>query len=186
MPPLARSTASNPDQPDKPHGDVPHLTRRVFGLFRHYRGRVAALALLILASAAIGVVNPLLTKSVFDSALFPSGGPDLSLLYTLVGLMIVIAIVGGALGVFQTWVASVVGQSVMQDLRDSLYSHLQRMSPIGVETLDGCDFGAGDGTHRGDARPRRTPLDMDGAYAAHSDAASKLGPGEAKFIADHP
>src|SRR5262245_33263265 len=123
MPPVPRTTASDPDQPDKPHGDVPHLVRRVFGLFRHYRGRVAALALLILASAAIGVVNPLLTKSVFDNALFPSGGPDLTLLYTLVGLMIVIAIVGGALGVFQTWVASVVGQSVMQDLRDSLYSH---------------------------------------------------------------
>ncbi len=128
MPPLPRTTAADPDQPDKPHGDVPRLVRRVFGLFRHYRKRVAVLALLIVASAAIGVVNPLLTKSVFDNALFPEGGPDLTLLYVLVGVMIVIALVGGALGVFQTWVASVVGQRVMQDLRDSLYSHLQRMS----------------------------------------------------------
>jgi ATP-binding cassette subfamily B protein len=128
VPPLPRSTASDPEQPDKPHGDVRRLVPRVFGLFRHYRGRVAALALLILASSAIGVVNPLLTKTVFDDALFPPGGPDLTLLYILVGIMIVIALVGGALGVFQTWVASVVGQRVMQDLRDRLYSHLQRMS----------------------------------------------------------
>jgi ATP-binding cassette subfamily B protein len=128
MPRLPRTTDSDQDQPDMPHGDVPRLVRRVFGLFRHYRRRVAVLALLIVASSAIGVVNPLLTKSVFDNALFPAGGPDLTLLYVLVGIMIVIALVGGALGVFQTWVASVVGQRVMQDLRDSLYSHLQRMS----------------------------------------------------------
>ena len=128
MPRLPRANGSDPDQPDKPHGDVPRLVRRVFGLFRQYRARVAVLAFLILISAAIGVVNPLLTKSVFDNALFPQGGPDLTLLYVLVGAMIAIAIVGGALGVFQTWVASIVGQRVMQDLRDSLYSHLQRMS----------------------------------------------------------
>ena len=128
MPRLPRANASDPDQPDKPHGDVPRLVRRVFALFRHYRRRVAVLALLIIVSSAIGVVNPLLTKSVFDNALFPEGGPDLTLLYVLVGVMIVIALVGGAIGVFQTWVASVVGQRVMQDLRDSLYSHLQRMS----------------------------------------------------------
>jgi ATP-binding cassette, subfamily B, bacterial len=128
MPRLPRTTDADPDQPDKPHGDVRRLIPRVFGLFRQYRGRVAVLALLILASSAIGVVNPLLTKSVFDDALFPEGGPDLTLLYTLVGIMIVIALVGAVIGVGQTWVASIVGQFVMQDLRDRLYSHLQRMS----------------------------------------------------------
>jgi ATP-binding cassette, subfamily B, bacterial len=128
MPPLPRSTAFDPDQPDKPHGDVRHLVPRVFALFGPYRGRVAALALLIVVSSAIGVVNPLLTKSVFDNALFPAGGPDLTLLYVLVGIMIAIALLGGAIGVGQTWVASIVGQRVMQDLRDRLYSHLQRMS----------------------------------------------------------
>jgi ATP-binding cassette subfamily B protein len=128
MPPFPRSTDFDPDQPDKPHGDVRHLAPRVFALFGPYRGRVAALALLILVSSAIGVVNPLLTKSVFDNALFPAGGPDLTLLYVLVGIMIVIALLGGAIGVGQTWVASIVGQRVMQDLRDRLYSHLQRMS----------------------------------------------------------
>src|SRR5215831_11000147 len=125
MPPYLRSTAT---EGDKPQGDVRRLVPRVFGLFRAYRGRVTVLALLILASSAIGVVNPLLTKSVFDNALFPQGGPDLTLLYVLVGVMIVIALVGAALGVGQTYFGSIVGQRVMQDLRDQLYSHLQRMS----------------------------------------------------------
>jgi ATP-binding cassette subfamily B protein len=102
---------------------------RVARLFRPYRGRVALLTSVILASAGLGVVNPLLTKVVFDRALFPSSGePNLGLLAVLVGLMIAIAIAGGALGVFQTYLASVIGQRVMQDLRDRLYAHLQAMS----------------------------------------------------------
>jgi ATP-binding cassette, subfamily B, bacterial len=107
---------------------VRRLVPRVVSLFRPYRGRVTVLTLLILTSSAIGVVNPLLTKNVFDNALFPQGGPDLTLLYVLVGTMIVIALVGAVIGVAQTYFGSIVGQRVMQDLRDSLYSHLQRMS----------------------------------------------------------
>ncbi len=127
MPPFYRS--DGPEAPDKPQGDVRRLVPRVVRLFRPYRRRVSVLALLILLSSAIGVVNPLLTRNVFDNALFPaSGGPDLSLLYVLVGTMIAVAILGGAIGVGQTYFASVVGQRVMQDLRDRLYSHLQRMS----------------------------------------------------------
>jgi ATP-binding cassette, subfamily B, bacterial len=128
VPPFYRIAAGG--EPEKPQGDVRHLVPRVFRLFGNYRGRVSVLALLILASSGIGVVNPVLTKYVFDSALFPRGhsGPNLTLLYILVGTMIGIALVGGALGVGQTYFASVVGQRVMQDLRDHLYSHLQRMS----------------------------------------------------------
>jgi ATP-binding cassette subfamily B protein len=130
MPPFYRYGHADGEGPDKPQGDVRRLVPRVFRLFGPYRGRVSVLALLILASSGIGVVNPVLTKYVFDKALFPHGqaGPNLSLLYVLVGTMIAIALVGAALGVGQTYFASVVGQRVMQDLRDRLYSHLQRMS----------------------------------------------------------
>jgi ATP-binding cassette, subfamily B, bacterial len=128
MPPFPRATLADPDQPDKPQGDVRRLVPRVVRLFRPYRGRVSVLALLILTSSALGVVNPVLTKYVFDKALFPPGGPDLTLLYILVGTMIAIALIAAAIGVGQTYFASIVGQRVMQDLRDRLYSHLQRMS----------------------------------------------------------
>ena len=63
---------------------------------------------------------------------------------------------------------------------------LQRMAPIGIKSFDGRDFGAGDSAHRGDARPGRATFDMDGAGAAHPDATTKLGPGEAELVADHP
>ena len=83
--------------------------------------------LLILVTAGVGVVNPLLIRVVFDSALFPnSGGPNLNLLWVLAGVMAGITVVGGVLGIWQTYLTNQVGQNVMRDLRDRLYRHLQR------------------------------------------------------------
>ncbi len=105
------------------------LLRRVAALFRAYRLSVAAILILIFVTAGLGVVNPLLTKVVFDRALFPPhGGTDLHLLYVLVGVMVAIPLVSSALGVLQTYLATSVGQQVMQDLRNRLYEHLQSMS----------------------------------------------------------
>ena len=41
--------------------------------------------------------------------------------------MIIVPIISGLIGVGQTYLNNVVGQSVMQDLRNALYAHLQRM-----------------------------------------------------------
>ena len=85
------------------------------------------MGLLILVTAGIGVVNPLLIRVVFDSALFPnSGSPDLTLLWVLAGVMAGITVVGGLLGILQTYLTNQIGQNVMRDLRDRLYRHLQR------------------------------------------------------------
>jgi ATP-binding cassette subfamily B protein len=105
------------------------VVRRVAALFRPYRGRVALLTLAILASSGLGVVNPVLTKVVFDRALFPPAGePNITLLAELVAVMVTIAVVAGVIGVVQTFLAASVGQQVMHDLRNRLYAHLQRMS----------------------------------------------------------
>ncbi len=105
------------------------LLPRIIRLFWPYWFQVAMVGLLILVTAGLGVVNPLLIKVVFDSALFPSGGgPDLNLLWLLVGLMTVIAVTTGGLGIVQTYRTNKVGQSVIRDLRDTLYGHLQGMS----------------------------------------------------------
>ncbi|HXD57269.1 MAG TPA: ABC transporter ATP-binding protein, partial [Thermoleophilaceae bacterium] len=42
--------------------------------------------------------------------------------------MIASSVLGGAIGVTQTWLSNTVGQRVMHDLRSAVYSHLQRMS----------------------------------------------------------
>ena len=98
-------------------------------MFRPYRFQVISVTVLILITASIGVVNPLLIRTVFDSGLFPeSGGPDMHLLWVLAAVMSSIAIANGLMGVLQTYMTNHVGQSVMRDLRDAVYAHLQGMS----------------------------------------------------------
>src|SRR4029077_14785131 len=85
--------------------------RRVVATFRPYRARVAVVAVAIVITAGLGVVNPLLIRAVFDNALFGdppgncSGGscPQLHLLYTFVALMIAIPVVTSVIGIGQTY-----------------------------------------------------------------------------------
>ena len=81
--------------------------------------------MLIFVSAGLGVVSPFLLREVIDVAI-PKH--DTQLLSLLVGGMIALSIVGGVIGVAQTWISNQVGQRVMHDLRASVYAHLQRMS----------------------------------------------------------
>lgn len=99
--------------------------RRVVAIFRPYRTQVLFVVLAILVSSGIGLVNPLLLKLIIDDAI-PNG--DLGRLNLYVGLMILTPILGGVIGVGQTWLSNLVGQRVMRDLRNSLYRHLQGMS----------------------------------------------------------
>jgi ATP-binding cassette subfamily B protein len=122
--------------PEEDHRPIPKKTvRRVVATFRPYRGKVNLVALAIVVTAGLGVVNPLLIKAVFDKALFgnPAGVcdgqpcPNMSNLFLYAGLMIVIPLITAVIGIGQTYMANLVGLRVMQDLRTSLYGHLQAM-----------------------------------------------------------
>jgi ATP-binding cassette, subfamily B, bacterial len=120
------------DQDQRPIN--PATVRRVVGTFRPYRRKVSLVGLMIVITAGLGVVNPLLIVQVFDKALFAPNNdcagqpcPNLSLLYVYVALMIAIPLVTSVIGVGQTYLANDVGLHVMQDLRHTLYRHLQQM-----------------------------------------------------------
>ena len=119
--------AMGENQPNK--ASTPGLTRRIVDSFRPYSAQVVLVGLLVLVTAGLGVVNPLLIQVVFDRALFPSAGsPDLNLMWTLAGIMASVVVVTGALGIVQTLLTHRMGQRVMRDLRDRLYQHLQSLS----------------------------------------------------------
>lgn len=105
------------------------LGHRIVSAFAPYWFKVSVVGVLILVTAGLGVVNPVLIRVVFDSALFPpSGAPDLNLLWIIVGVMAAITVATGGLGIVQTFYTNQVGQRVMRDLRDRLYEHLQTLS----------------------------------------------------------
>jgi len=98
--------------------------RRIAPLFAPYRRRLSGVLLLIVVSAALGVVPAFLLKNVLEAI----GRNDVRDLSFNAGEIIVIAIVTGVLGVVQTLLSNQVGQRVMHDLRATVFRHLQRLS----------------------------------------------------------
>ncbi|WP_329070811.1 ABC transporter ATP-binding protein [Streptomyces sp. NBC_01429] len=115
--PLPRRVA--PGQPEPPA-----QLRRIFGLFRPYRGRLALVGLLVGASSLVTVASPFMLREILDTAI-PQGRTGLLSLLALG--MILTAVVNSVFGVLQTLISTTVGQRVMHDLRTGVYGRLQSM-----------------------------------------------------------
>ncbi len=98
--------------------------RRIVAFFRPYRFQVVVVLVAIIVTSLLGIINPYLLKLLIDDVIV---GGDYDRLNLYVGLMIVVPIVSGLIGVGQSYLNNIIGQSVMQDLRNALYAHLQRM-----------------------------------------------------------
>jgi ATP-binding cassette subfamily B protein len=98
---------------------------RVAQAFAPYKFQVVLVVITILLTTVLGLVNPLLIQRVFDDAI---GKHNIPLLVFYVTIMFVMPVVTGIIGVGQTYLNNVIGQQVMRDFRNALYSHLQSMS----------------------------------------------------------
>ncbi|MEU2744854.1 ABC transporter ATP-binding protein [Streptomyces collinus] len=105
--------------------EQPRQVRRILGLFRPYRGRLAIVGLLVAAASLVSVATPFLLKEILDVAI-PQGRTGLLSLLALG--MILSAVLTSVFGVLQTLISTTVGQRVMHDLRTAVYGRLQRMS----------------------------------------------------------
>lgn len=118
--PSARSGARQPP-------DAPRTWRRVARLLRPHRAAVLLVLVLAGAFSALNAAIPLLSRFVFDRALFGPAGPDLPLLAGLAALAAVIACATGAVDLAQTWVSARIAQRVVHTLRTEMFGRLQRM-----------------------------------------------------------
>ncbi len=99
--------------------------RRVVASFAPYRWQVVLVLVAIGVTATLGLVNPYLLKLIIDDAF---AHRDFSKLTFYVLLMIITPVVSGLIGVGQTYLNNLIGQRVMRDLRNQLYTHLQHMA----------------------------------------------------------
>jgi len=99
--------------------------RRIARLFRPYWFKLSVVTVLILVSSGLGVIPAFLIRTLMSSAIFKG---NVRLTTELAAGIVVIAIATGAMNVVQSYLSTQVGQSVMHDLRTSVYRHLQRMS----------------------------------------------------------
>ena len=112
----------------KPKRPVTRATLlRILAFFKPYALYAWGVLLTVLVMAALGVLPAYIVRAIFDNALNPAH-PDGDLLNWLVIGFVAVPIISGLIGVWQNYLGVMMGQKVMFDLRNSLYSHLQRLS----------------------------------------------------------
>ena len=101
------------------------LMRRLLRYTRPYRRLVAGALVLLMLEGALQLVGPLLTQQVIDVAVPAKDVRRIALLAA--------AFVGALVAQFfcaygETMLTALLGQRIMQDLRQELFAHLQRLS----------------------------------------------------------
>lgn len=105
--------------------ESPIKFRRLTQLFVPQRWRLVLLLAIIVSIATISMGQPFLLRAIIDNAL---PNRDSRLLIAAVAGMIGISIVTAFGGVWQTWLASSIGQRVMHELRVNVFANVQRQS----------------------------------------------------------
>ena len=105
--------------------------RRGFSFARPYRRMLAVFLVLIIIDALVGAANPLLTRAIINELTGhrPTTGVVLWLAFAIGAL----AVFDAMLGLWERWISSRVGESLIFDMRNRVFNHIQRM-PIAFFT----------------------------------------------------
>ncbi len=103
----------------------PDTLRRVARTFVPYRATVAAVAVAVLASAALGLFSPFLLRAIINQGLL---GRDMALVTRDTALTLAATLGATVLALLYGYWSVQVGQRIMRDLRNRLYDHLQGMA----------------------------------------------------------
>jgi ATP-binding cassette subfamily B protein len=110
-------------------GEKPKVTvglmRRVMGYSKPYRWHLVGMLVLILFTTGLSLLTPLILRDLIDNTI-PSG--NVTRLVFLALALLLIPMIGGAIGIVQRRLNALVGEGVIYDLRVALYGRLQRMS----------------------------------------------------------
>jgi ATP-binding cassette subfamily B protein len=101
------------------------LVRRVLAYALPYRVQIVITLILILLSAGLNLLTPLIFRDLIDNAL-PNG--DVGRLNIMAAGLVLIPLLTSGIGILNRRLNSAVGEGLIYDLRRSLYAHLQRMS----------------------------------------------------------
>lgn len=99
--------------------------RWTLGLLRPYRTRIFFMALAVIVSTASALAPPYLAGRAIDAGI---EADDLTALNVTVALFVVAIVANAVTSWLQTWLVGWVGIRVLQDLREQVFKHIQRMS----------------------------------------------------------
>ncbi len=103
----------------------PDTMKRIARTFDPYRATVAAIAVTVITSAALGLLPPFLLREIINQGLLAH---DLGLVTRDIVLTLVATLLATGLTLLYGYWSVLVGQRIMRDLRNQLYDHLQGMA----------------------------------------------------------
>jgi ATP-binding cassette, subfamily B, bacterial len=103
--------------------------RRIITFAGPYRRWLAALLVLIVADAVIGVSTPLFARWIIQAI----QGHHQTRVVWLAGLVAVLAVVNAGVSLANRWYSARIGEGLIYDMRSKVYDHIQRM-PIAFFT----------------------------------------------------
>ncbi len=101
------------------------ILRRVIGLFKPYRAEVLKTGVAVLVGVLLGLFPPYFIQRIIDEGL-QQRHLDTIIRFSIFTVLAVLA--GAAMTLLYGYWSVVVGQKIMCDLRNKLYTHLQSMS----------------------------------------------------------
>ena len=106
--------------------DTADRRRWLYGFLRPQLGRLAVVFLLSLGASALALAQPYLTKLLIDDGLLAG---DFGTLALVAAAMLAAALLGAGLTALNRWHYVTASGRVLFALRESVYRHLQRLSP---------------------------------------------------------
>ncbi|MFI5086051.1 MAG: ABC transporter ATP-binding protein, partial [Actinomycetales bacterium] len=104
--------------------------RRTLAFAKPYSGRLAVFVVLSVASAILAVATPVLAGHVVDAIVARS---DVQVVINLALLIALVAVLDAGFSLVIRWISANLGESVILDLRTSVFNHVQKM-PIAFFT----------------------------------------------------
>ncbi len=99
--------------------------RWVLGLLKPYRPRIALMAVAVILASAASLAPPFLAGQVIDAGILAG---DTQALTRIVVAFLAVTVVYALTSYLQTYLVGWVGIRVLQDLREEVFKHIQRMS----------------------------------------------------------
>lgn len=112
---------------DEEKAAAPKFTKelglRILSYLRPYKLKFFIVIVVVLLSAALGVVPSLLTGKMVDDGLLAG---NFRVLVELIIASFLVTVVSNALGLLETWLNTSIAQGIIYDMKTQMYTHFQK------------------------------------------------------------
>ncbi|MBE7069429.1 MAG: ABC transporter ATP-binding protein [Ruminococcaceae bacterium] len=104
---------------------TPALLKRVFSYLKPYTKQLILVLLCIIVSSFFTLLPSIITGKILDEGLLKK---DFKALVYYIGLSLAVTLLASFIGVAETYINTWIAQHITFDMRNQMYSHLQKMS----------------------------------------------------------